>query len=95
MAFCIIDRDEVGLLLVDLYRAFDLVNHILLEKMKLYKSCSEKTQRGFYHISQPVPVKCGRPMHQGSILGRLLLFSLYERYFSKKALEQYVYLQMM
>ena len=47
MAFCIIDRDEVGLLLVDLYRAFDLVNHILLEKMKLYKSCSEKTQLWF------------------------------------------------
>ena len=38
---------QVGLLLVDLCKAFDLVNHnILLEKIKLYE-CSEKTQHWF------------------------------------------------
>ena len=43
--------NQVGLLLVDFCKAFDLVNHaILLEKLKLYK-CSEKTQHWFlsYH----------------------------------------------
>ena len=76
--------NQVGLLLVDLCKAFDLVNHdILLEKLKLYK-CSEKTQHWFLSyltdrkqsvkikntISEPMPVICGVP--QGSILGPLL-----------------------
>ena len=75
---------QVGLLLVDLCKAFDLVNHdILLEKLKLYK-CSEKTQHWFLSyltdrkqsvnikntISEQIPVICGVP--QGSILGPLL-----------------------
>ena len=80
--------NQVGLLLVDLCKAFDLVNHdILLEKLKLYK-CSEKTQHWFLShlsnrkqsvnnkdtISEPSPVKCFVP--QGSILG-LLLFLVF------------------
>ena len=74
----------MGLLLVDLCKAFDLVNHdILLEKLKLYE-CSEKTQHCFLSYlsnrkqsvnientsSEPSPVKCGVP--QGSIIGPLL-----------------------
>ena len=74
----------MDLLLVDLCKAFDLINHdIFLLKLKLYK-CSEKTQHWFLSylsngkqsvniknaISEPVPVKCGVP--RGSILGPLL-----------------------
>ena len=74
----------MGLLLVDLCKAFDLVNHdILLEQLKLYK-CSEKTQHWFLSylsnrkqyvnirntISEPASVNCGVP--QGSIFGPLL-----------------------
>ena len=78
----------MGLQLVDLCKAFDLINHdILLEKLKLYK-CSEKTQHWFLSyltdrkqsvkiknkISEPMPVICGVP--QGSIL-RPLLFLIF------------------
>ena len=72
--------DQVGLLLVDLCKPFNLVNHdILSEKLNLYK-CSEKTQHFFLlyltdrkqlqiknTISELMPVICGVP--QGSILG--------------------------
>ena len=75
--------NQVGLLLVDLCKAFDLVNHdSLLEKLKLYK-CSEKTHCFLSYLSnrkqsenikntlsEPAPVKCGVP--HGSILGPLL-----------------------
>ena len=76
--------NQVGLILVDVCNAFDLVNHdILLEKLKLYKF-NEKTQHWFLSyltdrkqsvkirntISEPMPVICGVP--QGSILGPLL-----------------------
>ena len=77
-----------GLLLVDLKKAFDLVNHsILLSKLQIY-GCSSSTVQWFTSylsdrsqctnfkgtLSDPLPVSIGVP--QGSILGPLffLLF---------------------
>ena len=77
-----------GLLLVDLKKAFDLVNHsILLSKLQIY-GCSSSTVQWFTFylsdrsqctnfkgtLSDPLPVSIGVP--QGSILGPLffLLF---------------------
>ena len=77
-----------GLLLVDLRKAFDLVNHsILLSKLQIY-GCSSSTVQWFASylsdrfqctnfkgtLSDPLPVSIGVP--QGSILGPLffLLF---------------------
>ena len=72
-----------GLLLVDLKKAFDLVNHsILLSKLQIY-GCSSSTVQWFTsHLSDrsqcsnlkgtssdPLPVSIGVP--QGSILGPL------------------------
>ena len=80
-----IDDDKlVGVILLDLRKAFDLIDHdILLEKLKLYK-CSESTMTWFKsylfernqcttfkgNISDKLPITTGVP--QGSILGPLL-----------------------
>ena len=73
-----------GLLLVDLRKAFDLVNHsILLSKLQIY-GCSSSTVQWFASylsdrfqctnfkgtLSDPLPVSIGVP--QGSILGLLI-----------------------
>ena len=76
--------NEIGLLLVDLCKAFDLVDHnILIEKLKLYKCSSValnwfesylRNRKQFVVIngtkSNPLNIKSGVP--QGSILGPLL-----------------------
>ena len=50
--YALFSGNQVGLLLVDLCKAFDLVSHeILLEKLKLYK-CSVKNAALFFVISQ-------------------------------------------
>ena len=73
-----------GVILLDLRKAFDLVNHtLLLEKLKLYQCCgktlewftsylNERKQMVNFknNISDPELVKSGIP--QGSILGPLL-----------------------
>jgi hypothetical protein len=80
-----IDNDDMnGVILLDLRKAFDLIDHdILLQKLKLYK-CSEltikwfnsylkgRTQCTYYNgkLSEKLPIKTGVP--QGSILGPLL-----------------------
>ena len=75
---------EIGLLLVDLCKAFDLVDHtIVIKKPKLYKYSSEalnwfesylRNRKQFVVIngtkSNPLNIKSGVP--QGSILGPLL-----------------------
>ena len=72
-----------GVLMIDLCKAFDLVDHsLLLRKLKIYRCSenaltwftsylSERTQRVDIHgqISNPLENKCGVP--QGSILGPL------------------------
>ena len=78
------DGRMTGVILLDLRKAFDLVNHtLLLEKLKLYQCCG-KTLEWFTsylnerkqmvnlknNISDPELVKSGVP--QGSILGPLL-----------------------
>ena len=75
---------RIGLLLVDLCKAFDLVNHtLLIRKLKLYK-CNTTTLNWFKSYisdrqqsvqiqdiaSDPLEIKSGVP--QGSILGPLL-----------------------
>ena len=76
--------NEIGLLLVDLCKAFDLVDHnILIKKLKLYKCSSValnwfefylRNRKQFVVIngtkSNPLNIKSGVP--QGSILGPLL-----------------------
>ena len=76
--------NEIGLLLVDLCKAFDLVDHnILIKKPKLYKCSSValnwfefylRNRKQFVVIngtkSNPLNIKSGVP--QGSILGPLL-----------------------
>ena len=73
-----------GVILLDLRKAFDLVNHeLLLEKLKLYQCCGktvefftsylkERKQMVNFknNISDPEVVKSGVP--QGPILGPLL-----------------------
>ena len=74
----------VGCVLIDLRKAFDLVDHkVLLKKLQCYK-CHETCLRWFEsyltnrtqrfslnkHLSESAPVTCG--VHQGSILGPVL-----------------------
>ena len=74
--------NQVGLLLVDLCKACDLVNHvILLEKLKLYE-CSEKTQHRFlsYLIDRKQSVKIKNTIYNNDIsleehLGDICLFA--------------------
>jgi hypothetical protein len=79
---------HTGMILIDLQKAFDTINHdILLDKMKLMRFSEETigwfksylSNRKFFvnvesTLSEPANLKCGVP--QGSILGPLL-FLLY------------------
>ncbi len=83
-----INESEInGIVLLDLRKAFDLVNHkALLDKLKIYR-CDENTMKWFTsyltdrkqctkfkgHTSEYLPIKVGVP--QGSILGPLLFIT--------------------
>ncbi len=78
-----------GVILLDLRKAFDLIDHdILIQKLRMYK-CSDITINWFTSyikdrsqctiykgkLSDTLPIKTG--VHQGSIFGPLLFHSFY------------------